>query len=428
MIALRSKSIQIRPILSLCYVVVFLYIVTGNAFTINFGYRFPIKIAEIASVILIIVYLFKNKRFAFRQYELHIFGWLILTAVVSTITTLRYNFSLSELAYGLMYPLRVVLVVLTANVCFECFKHYGVNNIKIINYILNLYIVECMIGFFQLAFYPIAYDFYDVFQNIGFYIANPDPHIGRLVSLYFDPNFLASCLIIPAAISLYEWKNGLKYRLIYFAIYGFTIVLTDSRSGILGLMIIITFSIFERKNTKKALLSELVLIVGVAIIIIIMFNANSRIALKILNTVNDSSAQARVDSWQIGIDIITQHPIIGIGYNMIGTYREQILNTDIALATGYGNDSSLVVICICSGLIGIIYFIVTLTKDIFKKCQIKNKISKKIVQSIIIASLVITNFNNLLFYTLYQFPLMLLMNTYISNNEGYSTEVSHNSN
>ena len=71
-----------------------------------------------------------------------------------------------------------------------------------------------------------------------------DPHIGRLLSTWFDPNFIGGflgfILSITIALGLYYWKEKRTKLALVLGIIGFigliALYLTYSRSGYLTLM------------------------------------------------------------------------------------------------------------------------------------------------------------------------------------------------
>lgn len=397
----------------LCYLTIFSFVVLGNAFTINFGERFPIKISEMLAILLNLIYFAKYHSISLKKHEIYILFWIIFVSFISVITTVRYKFSTTELLYGLSYPLRLILLLLTANIISAILKRNCYKKEKIMRFILNCYLLVCFIGFFQFIFFPVAFDFYSLFTQIGFYIANPDPHINRLISLYFDPNYLASCLIIPFTIVFLQWKNGEKSKIWYLLIFGISIALTVSRSGFLGVAIIIVLSFCHLELSKNTILKNIIIIASVVTVCIILFTSNASIVNRILNSNSDASTFARFRSWEYGFEIIKDNLFVGIGYNMIGAYREKVLHQIASLSTGYGNDSSLLVIVICSGIVGIIYFIICALKLGFNRSNKISKIEREILVLIFCSSIIICNFNNLLFYVIWLFPVLLVSNIFI---------------
>lgn len=430
-----SKKINVRNIsLILSYITISAYIVVGNCLTFNLGNRLPIKVAEIIALISCVILLIIHKKDVLKIDRNNI--KIILWFVIATIPMFLYGYKLKQIAYGLLYSARIIATLAVAIVITNVFKKYKITADTICKYFINNYLIVCIIGVFQLIFFPVAYDFYDIFYNIGVYFTDPDPHIDRLFSTYFDPNFLAACLITPAVLTLdYFSRTGKKKYLIELIFFITIIVLTVSRSGVAGLclaLFIYAVCTLRNKNGKlskdKFVLRAFGAMSATAVIFIILtFFTNVRVFKRILGTFEDDSTRARVSDWSNAVklmgdkgngeneedddDIVKSdeiNMIFGIGYNMIG-YTEA--NADKAQSTSFGNDSSLILIMISSGVIGSIYFAYLILSRLIpaydERYLYKNNIS---MITIIVTSLAVCNFNNLLFYILWAFPTFILLN------------------
>lgn len=428
------NKINIKNVsLALSYITISFYIILGNCLTFNLGNRVPIKLAEIVAFItsVILVILHRKDVLKVDKNNIKIIGWFL----IALIPMFLYRYTLKQIVYGALYPARIIATLAVAIVITNTFKKYEISGEKICKYFINNYLVVGIIGIIQLVFFPEAFDFYDIFYNIGVYFTNPDPHIGRLLSTYFDPNFLAACMIIPTilALDLFSRTNKRKYLLeiIFFITI---IVLTVSRSGVAGVclaLFIYAVCTIKREN-KKFKIDDIskrafgVMIATAIIFILLTCFTNVRVFKRIIGSLEDESTYARVSDWSKGLKIMDKtdedkkesddpviksdeiNPLFGIGYNMIG-FTEQ--NADKGEATSFGNDSSLILIFISSGIIGSVYFAyIVLSRGIkgYKERNIyKNNIS---MITIILVSLAVCNFNNLLFYTLWVFPIFVLLN------------------
>ena len=123
---------------------------------------------------------------------------------------------------------------------------------------------------------------------------------------------------------------------------------------------------------------------------------------RIRNTMNDASSFARFNSWEKGFFIAKQTGFIGTGYNLYGAFNGMFYGI-VFESSGYANDSSLIQLFVTSGLIGTIVYI-------YHYCLIfKNKYLPKVFKVGLIAFIIICNFNNLLFYTLWIVPFYCIM-------------------
>ncbi len=387
-------------------ILVFLFIVVGNCLTYNFADRLPLKLAEILAIPFIFVYLIKYnfKIPKFNGFEKTVIVWLLIGLFSAIMATVMFGYSISEFVYGISYIIRIMFLLVIAKLISYEFRQQGTDVFLMLE---KFYVVLCIIGFYQFAVYPVAYDFYNIFYKIGVYFPNADPHIGRLISTYFDPNFLASCLVIPFSIAINTWKkeNDNK-QLLMAAIYLVTIILTNSRSGFLGLCVVIALVVLNNKYKREYLKSIIIGIVALSGIVI-MFFTSSAIIERIMNVSSDKSAFARFSSWKLGFEMLGANPVCGIGYNMISAYRTNVLGQIFFDSSGYGNDSSLLLILISTGILGFSFFMYKTAKFLFEN---KKSHLKTIISHFLIASIVICNFNNLLFYTLWLFPVFMIFN------------------
>lgn len=417
----------------LSYITISAYIVLGNCLTFNLGNRMPIKVAEIIAFISCVVLVILHRKDVLKvdKNNIKIIFWFVL----ATIPIFLYKYNLKQMAYGILYSIRVIATLAVAIVVTNTFKKYEITGDKICKYFINNYLVVAALGVIQLIFFPVAFDFYDIFYNIGVYFTNPDPHQGRLISTYFDPNFLAACLIIPTILALdYFARTGKRKYLLEVAFFITTIVLTVSRSGVAGVCLaLFVYTICTlRKKDKKININDItkrafgVMTATAVIFIFLTCFTNVRVFKRILGTFEDDSTYARVSDWSKGLkimdkdeedkdeedkNIIKNNEInswLGIGYNMIG-FTEQ--NADKAASTAFGNDSSLILIFISSGVIGTAYFAYLVLSRVIKGYKERNiyKFNISII-TIIVTSMAVCNFNNLLFYTLWIFPIFVLLN------------------
>lgn len=468
------KNINIKNIsLMLCYLIISAYIVLGNCLTFNLGNRMPIKVAEIIAFISCVILFIFHKKDLLKISKSNI--KLLIWFAIAIVPIIFLDYTLNQKIYGLLYSARIVATLFVALAINNIFKKYDICINRFLNYIIYNYIIVVIIGIIQVVLFPQAHDFYRIFYKIGVYFSNPDAHLERLVSTYFDPNFLAACLIIPTILSLHNYVNtGKKIYIFYIALFITIIILTVSRSGILGICVaLFVYTVctikFDKKKIKidkQTIRACFITVTTAVIFIFFMFCTNVRVFKRILNTAEDESTHARIEDWVGGINSFiskeevteknesgkqeiynenqntaveenknqntvveenknenqNQNTIIvrdnkktfknnilfGIGYNMLGFMES---NVDKPSAASFGNDSSLIVIFITSGIVGLIYFIGLVGTWLIRKYgnRMKNTVDIALI-AIILSALIICNFNNLLFYTLWLMPIFVLLN------------------
>lgn len=397
------------------------FILFGNSLTFNFGERIPIKISEIIICISLFILIIINKREFWKFAKLSkitkfVFCFLFIGTFSLIFNGILNHYELKKIIYGLFYSVRILFFCFSASVFINICTNYNIESKKIIDFVLNCFLVVIVIGLFQFVFFPDALKWYKLFQRIGVHWQNADPHIKRFLSTYFDPNYLAACLIIPATFTLHNWlKRGIKIDLIKFIVFSVAIVLTVSRSGLLGLVIssgiVLGMYFFKQKDEKiKKRIIFIVLFVFIAAVLMLL--SNERLINRILNSMNDKSTFLRFESWNRAFNIIKENFILGIGYNALGFFKSHnIINS----ATSFGIDSSLLFIFVTTGIVGFVYFIFKFIKFLLIIIYSKNENSYPIF-AILISSIVICNFNNLLFYILWLFPILIIVNLFEKEN------------
>jgi O-antigen ligase len=254
----------------------------------------------------------------------------------------------TSLVSSTLYLIRLMLYIGLYPVAYDLVKHGSSK--RLLMSLAGVSGLVSLLGFAQLLIIP---DFSELAAKEGW-----DPHFYRLLSTFFDPNFVAGFLALGLALSL---AGYLKYKdqKIFFGAAAIldvvAIVLTFSRSGyaaaavVLGLMTILRW--------RKLLLLIPVVVVAAAIIL-------PRTIDRLTEGIDPgSSGYARVESWQNSLTIARDNLFLGVGYNAYRFAQERYnfvksdqTNTSSKAAT----DSSLLLILTTTGLIGLGLFLVIL--------------------------------------------------------------------
>ncbi len=191
-----------------------------------------------------------------------------------------------------------------------------------------------------------------------------DPHIGRLLGTWLDPNFIAGFVAFMTPILIGGWYKTPKKRWYYtgiIALFIGALFLTYSRSGYLaaatGLGIFFLF-----RNPKIILIGLLVTSIGIA--------SNKRASERVSQLIGtayslvfdgtteiDPTAGLRLESWTQSLTLWKENPIGGIGYN---TYRYKAARkgiVDESYFSSGGSDSTHLTVLIATGILGIIPFL-----------------------------------------------------------------------
>lgn len=393
------------------------FIIMGNSSTIDLSggmlYKgLPVKITDLCFLIIILKnFKLKMKKLIIKDNLILI--WTLWGTVSIFLNFYIFNYDLKEIQYGILYPIRMIVYIFAVKgIAKNLSKRFSFR--KIMNKINYYYTIACVIGLYQYIVYPMAYDFYNILKKSNIYILNPDPHYKRLFSTYLDPNFFGSILCIPIGLTLGEiftarYKKR-KYKKILQLLFQLMIViLTSSRSGILGsaLVILIFFILCiwnKRKKMKKIFFYFYFIGGNILGLGLVLFSDKIRVLKRIIEYKSDPSAQARFNSYTSSIEHVKENFLIGTGYNMMGFYTGKANEI-----TSFGTNSSILFIFISTGIIGLCIFSIYLIRNIYILKKYKNKVFYfNGIVAITIASVIVSNFNNLLTYPLWIIIYMLI--------------------
>lgn len=207
-------------------------------------------------------------------------------------------------------------------------------------------------GFVQMYFVP---DF-GAYESLGW-----DPHVDRLLSTWFDPNFVGGFLAFAVPLSL-GWSLDLPKKrqgiaLALTALCALALGLTLSRSGYLALAA--ALACFGALRSWKWILGFILL----GLLTLSLSTSIQTRALALTSSIEsfftesytlpDASARLRFGSWQEGWDLFMEAPLFGQGYNR---YADAALELgtlkDSNIHSASGSDSSLLTVFASTGLFG----------------------------------------------------------------------------
>lgn len=221
----------------------------------------------------------------------------------------------------------------------------------------------CIAGFVQLHLVP---DFTS-YEDLGW-----DPHQNRLLSTWFDPNFVGGFLafMFPILLGFALDKKiilNTRQRLFILGVCILSLIaifLTLSRSAYLAL--IVSLFIYGLLRSVKTLF-----IIGMLFLMLFSVSSDvrSRFTSLITNiesavsddyTLPDASARLRYESWSEAWHLFLDEPLIGQGYNRY-KYAALELGTlkDTEIHSASGSDSSLLNVLATTGILGFLPFLTT---------------------------------------------------------------------
>src|SRR3972149_883584 len=212
--------------------------------------------------------------------------------------------------------------------------------------VLGSGIILSILGFVQLIIFP---DFSSMTPE-GW-----DPHIGRLLSTWFDPNLLGGLFAFLALLIISQmlFEKIKFWHIAFLSVFITALLLTFSRSSLVafvfGFFVIIILTI------KR---SWWMLGLGIGILII-AFLASPRIQERVGGILTiDVTAQKRVESWSNIITLSRGNPLFGTGFNTLRYVQfEEGLITNSEEHSAGGSDSSFLTILATTGIFGLLAFI-----------------------------------------------------------------------
>jgi len=344
----------------------FLFVVLGQLA------RLPINISRIGILMsdiiipLIVGLWFTKKLVMDRELPKSSIGPYLLAFALALIFSLLINLPTlpqSEWAISTFYLVRHLSYLGFFYVAFEAWK--SIRTKEALRGVLIAGGLVGILGILQFIFIP---DFTFMAIEQGW-----DPHIGRLLSTWYDPNFVAGffSLIITIGISSWymkkdQWKD---YRTpLLCLLLAVCFLLTFSRSGMVALgLSILVVGVLEMKS---------LLIIGL-VGLLVGLQVSERFAERFNDMVNsglalvtgslehdvDITSQERLSSWNEVGELVGDSMIFGIGFN---TIKFKKLDKGLVASpndhAASGSDSSLLNIYITSGVVGVIVFLAFLYK------------------------------------------------------------------
>ncbi len=302
--------------------------------------------------------------------------WPILLVLSLFLASLCFNafwLPSKDILEGFFYWIRIASILGISAVIFDIAQHDSrFSDKNIILWLAGIGSLFAVLGFLQLFFYP---DFGKM-AELGW-----DPHIGRLLSTWFDPNFMGSffsyVLIILMSVVAMEWrakvhsiadaiqilKTNRFLQILFGAIFLLLVALlfTYSRSALLAFLVpatLLGIAYFRSVFIVACLMIGLLLPFSDRAMQRISDGVSS--AFSVANEhslfVPDATARLRVENFQEGLVLGNEHFFTGIGFNVIRTYKTENIHSS------GGFDSSLLTVFVTSGAFGLFAFLLLFWK------------------------------------------------------------------
>lgn len=200
------------------------------------------------------------------------------------------------------------------------------------------------LGFLQLTVMPDL----RFLENYGW-----DPHVGRLVSTFLDPNLLAGVLLLPLSFYFLRWfrEKTLPVALMALVLMA-AILLTKSLAGIVAAAALVALLLLWQTRWRRSWW-----IVALALSALAQLSVFA-LPYVLPANIQDTSWKKRLQSWELGADIAKDHPVIGVGYNNLRSVKVLYpLIEPLDDNSAAGIDSSMIQAAATTGLLGLALWI-----------------------------------------------------------------------
>lgn len=250
-------------------------------------------------------------------------------------------------------------------------------------------------GIIILGFGILQYIFIPSLKSL--YYLGWDEHLYRIFSVFLDPNYSGAFFVLYflfIADKLYKEKKPRWYLILILLLTLLATLLTFSRSALITIIVGAFVYLFIIR--KKILI--LMLLGAIALFIIIL---SPKFENENMNLFRKASSTARLTNYSTAIEIITDRPLFGIGFNSYRyakkTYGIDMEWIDTPSHADAGVDNSFLFVLATTGIVGFLVYL-NLWKSITKKAS-----------ALVISSVIALFINALFINSLFFPPLMLWM-------------------
>jgi hypothetical protein len=175
--------------------------------------------------------------------KLLIFLLLIIVNISFFVGLLKHGFDTVAFIYSIRLSLQLISGWVGGGCLYQRFKT-DILQLNIV--VVKVYGILACISIYIFLKYPQSTDLWMALDESGIQF-DGDPHIGRLVSTYFDPNFYSSIAIYPLTLGLISviGQRGAIIAKFSIVLIFVSIILTYSRSGLSSLFLLFLFLLFD---------------------------------------------------------------------------------------------------------------------------------------------------------------------------------------
>lgn len=367
----------------------YLFLILLSVYFIIFSFKvgFSLKPIMLVTIPIVILYSFRYKYSNFMFIYEKVFIIFVYYIIVRGLLS-KYNMKSLTFIIGLIFML--ILYIIVRNIASKL-SYDNINSLIIITGFIFI-IVSMFLYFIK---YPDA--------------VRLDRGIYRLQGLLPDPNFFALYATPIYGLSLYNFfkKEKLTQKginLVVYTISMVSILLSCSRGGLIGVLILTILIIF--KYSKLSIKNSIYIIMCLCIVYIILsfldfstiiYNSTGLSFNDIIDTRgNDTTGSGRINIWINGLRIFKMYCVFGIGVFNFSDYNSYYFSD-----YHYMHNTFLELL-VENGMVGFIIFIIFLIIFFFKKSSNnKNILIKFIIFSILIQLVFLSGFATEILYVMF---------------------------
>lgn len=270
------------------------------------------------------------------------FSIFVLIALLSLIFT-PISLTFFQRIVSFLYLLRLVGYFGVYFAVSYLIKMKKITKNQVINLLGATGVTLAIVGWFQYFLYPDLRNLY----YLGW-----DPHYLRIFATYLDPNFLGLIFVFTLIILFSQSDRGvnaLRWLVRFFVLV--TLAFTYSRSSYFAAMVVSLLATLIKRKISIALFALSILTVS---ILLLPRPSGEGVRLERLFSIRE-----RIESWQQGLKIFTQYPILGVGFNTMRyakiKYFPEVKQT-LVNHSGAGVENSFIFIAATTGVVGLISY------------------------------------------------------------------------
>jgi len=202
-------------------------------------------------------------------------------------------------------------------------------------------------GIFQSAFLPGFAQMIDVGGGVGW-----DQQGRRLVSTLLDPNLAGGLIVMALLMRVARVADGLESHRGVLFLFGVALLLTLSRSAVIGLAAGLMVIVAVRGVTRPLLrVGAVAGVLMLPVLPVLVWYATQFNKLSV-----DASAIHRLIPWLRGGIMLRDNPVLGVGFNATGPAREAY-GWAAAGGSDVSMDGGLFFVAVMTGLVGLAVYV-----------------------------------------------------------------------